>query len=621
MIYHQITKLKDWERKLILIFIDLNILTFSVWFSFLLRISEPYSLFLQNSLWIIPVVCFLSIPIYVFSGYYRGLLTYNNSFFIYKSSISNLLLVFGTILVGYLFNLIMPPRSIWPLLYIIIVSLNGVVKIGLRDYVRAISYVKGQIMNVVIYGAGSAGAQLINSLRTVGNYKIKFIIDDDKNLWGRNIGGVKIYSPEYLKKIQYKLDHILLAIPSISIAKRKQIIYKVQDFGFSILEVPSIEEITEGKARIDNLRRIEIENLIERDIVQPIPELLEKGIKEKIILITGAGGSIGRQLSTEILKKEPKKLLLLDSNEKNLYDLINSFKQHKFNKNIKFILGNCCDIKFIEDLIKINKVELIFHSSAYKHVNLVEENPIQGLYNNIVSSYVICKISSDLKVSKVILISSDKAVRPKNIMGSSKRVSEILFQAFDNRFKDTCFSMVRFGNVLNSSGSVIPLFKKQIKSRIPLTVTHPDVIRYFMTIKEAAQLVLQASALAKGGEVFLLDMGEPIKILNLAKQMIKLSGLTIKNNDNLNGDLEIIFTGLRPGEKLYEELLIDNNSKSTLHPLIYKAEEKYIIYEKLIPLIDQLEESLKNNNLDKSLSSLKKIVPEWEENYKLYLKK
>tara|TARA_Y100000991_G_scaffold112267_1_gene84745 strand:- start:223 stop:2070 length:1848 start_codon:yes stop_codon:yes gene_type:complete len=612
MIYDLIEKLEVWQRKLILIFLDLNILIFAFWLSFWLRISNPFSQYFLNTLWIIPVICSLAIPIYILTGYYRGLLTYTNSFFIYKSSVSNFILVLGTFLIGYSFNLVMPPRSIWPLLLIIILCLNGLVKIGLRDYVRSISSSNKESQNVVIYGAGSAGAQLINALSTVGNYKIKFIIDDNKKLWGRNIGGIKIYSPEYLNKIRFKLDHILFAIPSISLEKRKQIIYKVQDLGFSILEVPSIEEITEGKARINNLRRIEIEDLLQRDIVQPIPELLVKGIKNKTIIITGAGGSIGSEISLQIIKMEPKKLILLDSNEKNLYELINSFEQFNINNNIKFILGNCCDKKLIANLIKKNNVELIFHTSAYKHVNLVEENPIQGLYNNIISTYIICNLSSKFKVPKVILISSDKAVRPRNIMGASKRVSEILFQAFDNKFPDTCFSMVRFGNVLNSSGSVIPLFKKQIKSLSSLTVTHPEVIRYFMTIKEASQLVIQASALAKGGEVFLLDMGEPIKILDLAKQMIKLSGLTIKNKNNLNGDLEIVFTGLRPGEKLYEELLIDNNSKSTPHPLIYKAEEKYIIYEKLIILLDKMEQSLKKHDLDESLLLLEQIVPEWE---------
>ena len=612
MIYNYIAKIEAWKRKLILIFVDINILIFSVWLAFLLRISDPFSIYFQNSLWIIPAICAFAIPIYLFTGYYKGLLTYTSSIFIYRSAISVFLIIFVTIISGYIFSQPMPPRSIWPLLYIIILCINGLIRIGLRDYVRSISSLNGRIQNVVIYGAGSAGAQLINSLRIVGNYKIKFIVDDDRKLWGRNIGGIKIYSPEYLKKICYKLDNILLAIPSLSLTKRRNIINSIQDLGFSILEVPSIEEITEGRAKIDNLRRIDIEDLLEREVVEPIPELLQKGIKDKVVFITGAGGSIGSEISSQIIKMKPRKLILVDINEKNLYELINNLKKSHDFGIIKFVLGSTGDFNLMKKLISENEVDLIFHTSAYKHVNLVEDNPIQGLLNNIMSSFVICNISSSLKVPKVILISSDKAVRPTNIMGASKRVSEILFQAFNSRFPNTCFSMVRFGNVLNSSGSVIPLFKKQIKQLAPITITHPDVIRYFMTIKEAAQLVIQASSLAMGGEVFLLDMGKPVKILNLAKQMVTLSGLTIKNDENPNGDIEIIITGLRSGEKLYEELLIDDKSKLTSHPLIYKAEENFINYDEIVKLIRKLEESLKNLELEESLSLLKEIVPEWE---------
>ena len=612
MLYHRILKLDVWIRKLILIFIDLNSIIFAVYLSFWLRLSDPFSIFFQNSLWIIPVSCFFAIPVYILSGYYRGLLSYTTSFFIYRSSISVSLIVFGTFIVGTIFNQLMPPVSIWPLTYLITIGINGILRIVLRDYARSISSGEDNIQKVVIYGAGSAGAQLINSLRTARNYRIKFIVDDNRNLWNRNIGGIKIYSPEYLKKINYKLDNILLAIPSLSITKRRKIIKKIQEIGFSILEVPSIEEITDGRARIENLRRIEIEELLERDVVKPIPELLQQGIKDKVILITGAGGSIGSEISSQIIKMKPRKLILLDINEKNLYELINNLKEYNNSNIIKYVLGNTTDFNLMKELISVNGVELIFHTSAYKHVNLVESNPIQGLYNNIMSSFVICDISSLLKVSKVILISSDKAVRPSNIMGASKRVSELIFQAFNDKFIDTCFSMVRFGNVLNSSGSVIPLFKKQIKNLAPITITHPQVIRYFMTIQEASQLVIQTSALAKGGEVFLLDMGKPVKILSLAKQMISLSGLTIKNEENPSGDIEIIFTGLRPGEKLYEELLIDDNSKATSHPLIFKAEEYYIKYDEIVRLIKRMEESLINLELEKSLSFLKEMVPEWQ---------
>ena len=612
MIYKRILKLKSWKRKFFLICIDLNSLIFAVWLSFWLRLSDPFSVFLQNSLWIIPLICSVALPVYIFTGYYRGLLSYTTSLFIYKSSISVSLIVLSTLIIGNLFNLVMPPLSIWPLTYLITIGINGIIRIVLRDYVRSISSGNGKIQNVVVYGAGSAGAQLINSLRTVRNYKIKFLVDDNKNLWNRNIGGIKIYSPEYLKKSNHKLDNILLAIPSLSIKKRRQIIQNIQKLGFSILEVPSIEEIADGRAKIDNLRRIDIEDLLERNVVEPIPELLQKGIKDKVILITGAGGSIGSEISSQIIQMKPSKLILIDINEKNLYELNNNLKKYENSEKINYVLGNMVNVKLMKKIISENKIDLIFHTAAYKHVNIVEDNPLQGLYNNVISSFVICKLAAFLKVPKVILISSDKAVRPSNIMGASKRVSELLFQAFNDQFPDICFSMVRFGNVLNSSGSVIPLFKKQIKNLSPITITHPEVIRYFMTIKEASQLVIQSSALAKGGEVFLLDMGEPVKIISLAKQMIYFSGLTIKNDENPNGDIEIVFTGLKPGEKLYEELLIDDNSKVTSHPLIYKAEENFLEYDKIIILIKKIEKSLINLDLEKSLNLLKEIVPEWQ---------
>tara|TARA_Y100001978_G_scaffold2381_1_gene2000 strand:- start:12489 stop:14339 length:1851 start_codon:yes stop_codon:yes gene_type:complete len=616
MLNSKISKLSFLERKSILIFIDLNVLIFSIWFSFFLRISNPLSEYFLNSVWIIPVMCSLAIPIYILTGFYRGLITYTGSSFIYKSALSNIYIVLGTLTIGYLSGANMPPRSIWVIVYILIIGINSFIKIILRDFLRLFSNSNKKIQKVVIYGAGSAGAQLISSLRTTGAFKILFIVDDNKKLWKRNISGIKIKSPEFLKNINYKIDNVLLAIPSLNLQRRKQIIYKIQDYGFSILEVPSIDEITEGKSKIGNLRRINIEDLLQRDIVNPIPELLINSIQNSIVLITGAGGSIGSEIGLQLCKLNPKKLILIDSNEKNLYELINNLEKFNSKSNkIKFVLGNCCDKMFMDRLIKEDKVELIFHSSAYKHVNLVEKNPIQGLLNNILSSYVLCHLATLHKIDKVILISTDKAVRPTNIMGASKRVSELLFQAYNSYFEDTNFSIVRFGNVLNSSGSVIPLFRNQIKNGKPLTITHPKVIRYFMTIQEAAQLVIQSSSLSKGGEVFLLDMGEPVEILDLAKKMIKLSGLTIKDKKNKDGDIEIIFTGLKSGEKLYEELLIDNKSKPTIHPLIYKAEETFIPYLEILPLIKELENYLRKNDQSNSLKVLKKLVPEWKKSF------
>ena len=602
---------------ILLLLFDLIVINASIYFSFWLRSSELFSLYLLESSWIFPIFSFLGILIYVKTGYYRGLLNYAGSSHVYKSIITNLVVVLSAISFGTIFQLSMPPRSIWIITYILVFGANGLIRIFLRDFGRSISKSKRLSSRVVIYGAGAAGAQLISSIKTVDNYKIIFIIDDNKELWNRDINGIKIFSPKKIKEKKIDIDYVLFAIPSLPLYKRKQIIYEIQNLGIPILQVPSLDDIAKGKAKLENLKPVEIEDLLDRDTVSPIQELLKKEINNSIILITGAGGSIGSEISLQICKIRPKRLILFDSSERNLYEITNNLQKFKSeNLDLISILGDCCDEELIKKIVSENKVQIIFHASAYKHVNLVEQNPIQGLYNNIVSSYVICRVSSLFKVKKVILISSDKAVRPTNIMGASKRVSELIFQAHGEKFKSTCFSMVRFGNVLNSSGSVVPLFKEQIKQGGPITITHPDVIRYFMTIEEASQLVIQASALAEGGEVFLLDMGKPVKIIDLAKQMIKLSGLTLKNKTCKDGDIEIIFTGLRSGEKLYEELLIENNSKTTSHPLIFKAEENFIEYSSLILLVDSLIDSLKKHNLEITFKRLEVIVPEWQNSFK-----
>ena len=338
-------------------------------------------------------------------------------------------------------------------------------------------------------------------------------------------------------------------------------------------------------------------------------------IKDKVIFISGAGGSIGKELTRQIIQLDPKLIILFDSSEPSIYKL--TLEINDLNKNkipIVNVLGNACDEKLVDNIFKKYTIDIVFHAAAYKHVPIVESNSIEGMHNNIVSTNVLTRASKKFKISKFILISSDKAVRPTNIMGLSKRISELIVQNHNYKSKKTCFSMVRFGNVLGSSGSVVPLFKKQISNGGPITLTHPKVIRYFMSISEASQLVIQAAQLAKGGEVFLLDMGDPVFIKDLAYQMVRLSGLTVKDKKNPEGDIEIKTIGLRPGEKLFEELLIDSHSINTSHPLIYKALEKRVNSELLENTIDQMMISLKNKDLLKSLQLAKKIVPEWKIN-------
>ena len=349
-----------------------------------------------------------------------------------------------------------------------------------------------------------------------------------------------------------------------------------------------------------------------RDRVDPDPDLLEKGIREKIIFISGAGGSIGKELVKQILKLNPKTIILFDISEASLYELSLEIKQFN-NPNITLVtvLGDICDQKLVENIFNKYSINVVFHAAAYKHVPIVENNRISGLYYNIYSTLVLCELSRKFNIGKFVLISTDKAVRPTNVMGLSKRIAELIVQNQSINPKNTCFSMVRFGNVLGSSGSVVPLFKKQIAEGGPITLTHPKVVRYFMSISEAAQLVIQTSELARGGEVFLLDMGDPVFIKDLAYQMVMLSGASVKDKNNIKGDIEIKEIGMRPGEKLYEELLIDSESISTSHPLIFRAIEKKLDEEFFKFRLDKLISSLNKKDLDEALILAKELVPEW----------
>ena len=381
----------------------------------------------------------------------------------------------------------------------------------------------------------------------------------------------------------------------------------------SVLQVPSVDDITSGRARIDALRPIAIEDLLGRESVPPNPDLLGPGIRDCVVCVTGAGGSIGSELCRQILSLQPSILILIERSEPALYAIEQELKrQLTFNVDFVVVLGDAGDPELLKRLFSSFRVNLIFHAAAYKHVPLVEANPLAGLKNNVLQTGALCREAQAAGVDRFVLISTDKAVRPTNIMGASKRLAEIVVQAFAKQSNKTRFSMVRFGNVLGSSGSVVPLFRNQIKLGGPITLTHPDIIRYFMTIPEAAQLVLQSSVLAKGGDVFLLDMGEPIRIKDLAEQMVRLSGLSVRNLDNPSGDIEIHCTGLRPGEKLYEELLIDAKAEPTPHALIFRAQEYSLPPDELWPQLEVLESAIKCNDVTRSLNILAELVPEWK---------
>tara|TARA_B100000886_G_C20420282_1_gene491243 strand:+ start:1024 stop:2904 length:1881 start_codon:yes stop_codon:yes gene_type:complete len=615
----KINQFNPLTRKVILISIDLFLFPISTLFVFWIMGSNPFSNDSRNSLLLILMSSIVGTSIFLFSGQYKSITRYAGSAAFYSIFFRNLLHVLVLSTLSFIFNLKIQPLGFWVLLLIFCTSTTAFYRYLIRDLIIKLRSLKKQSV-VVIYGAGAAGAQLAATLRMNGRHVVAYFVDDNSLLWNRTINNISVLPPSALEKVTNQINQVFLAIPSISKTKRAKIIEFVQQKGLKVKQVPAINDLTSGRLKIDALRPIDIDDLLGRDPVAPDQNLLSEEILSSIILVTGAGGSIGSELCRQIINLEPKKLILFDNSEVSLYKI----NQELSNQNLKTnfivpILGSATNSRLIKKIIEDHEVSLIFHAAAYKHVPLLEDNPLQGIYNNVFSTSCICIAAEQTSfIKKVILISSDKAVRPTNIMGASKRLSELVVQAFAYKNKDfekkfkTCFSMVRFGNVLGSSGSVVPLFKKQIEAGGPITITDPNVMRYFMTIKEAAQLVIQASSLAEGGDVFLLDMGEPIKIWELAEKMLSLSSLAVKDSKNTKGDIEIVSTGLRPGEKLYEELLIDSNSQSTAHPLIFKANEKFISPEKLFPKIDLLKKYLLEINEKKSLELMKELVHEWD---------
>jgi len=607
------------SRRLLLGTLDVLFIPLALWLSFWLRTTEPLSPELLRTLWMFPVTWAVGLILYATTGQYRGLTRYVSSSTFYAVALRNTATVFIVALVGAFSPVRQPPLSIWPLLWLLLISLTGGVRFALRDLLLQASQNQPRHrLRVVIYGAGAAGAQLAAALRLAGSHSVVAFVDDKQSLWRRELDHLPILPPQRLAVLieQQLLDQVLLAIPSLTRRRRRDIVESVQQLGIPVLQVPSIEEIATGQARITSLRPIAIEELLGRDPVPPDPSLLGQGVTNASVCVTGAGGSIGSELCRQILSLNPKSLILIENSEPALY-VIHQQLQSQCPDSIKLIpiLGNAADLSLLEHVFGDQKVEVVFHAAAYKHVPLVEANPLAGIANNICATRAVCQAAGTRDLQQVMLISTDKAVRPTNVMGASKRVAELVVQAHAQMTLDqkqpTRFSMVRFGNVLGSSGSVVPLFRRQIAAGGPITLTHPSIIRYFMTIPEAAQLVLQAAAMAEGGDLFLLDMGEPVRILDLAKQMIRLSGLTLRDSQSPDGDIAIELTGLRPGEKLYEELLIEADSESTRHPLIYRARERAFDPNSLWLHLDALDAALSRRDQLTVLSILEHLVPDW----------
>ena len=477
--------------------------------------------------------------------------------------------------------------------------------------------------NVVIYGAGEAGRDLLEGLRNSHKYNVVAYIDDDPQLTGAYLLGKKIYPAHELISLIDVLDiaQVFLAIPSISRAQKRQIIDKLSGIALKIKELPSLEEIADEKVTVSSMRKVDILDVLDRQTVEPDAKLLQMNIQGKCVLITGAGGSIGSELCRQVIKNKPKCLVLYELSEFALYSIHQELTIKQANtpayQDIKIVavIGNVTNELNLLRILNLYHIQTVYHAAAYKHVPMVEHNPFEGVINNTKGTYHCARAAIAANVETFVLISTDKAVRPTNVMGASKRLAELVCQALSQMDSKTCISMVRFGNVLGSSGSVVPLFTKQIEQGKPITVTHPDVTRYFMTIPEAANLVIQAGAMASGGEVFVLDMGEPVKIVDLAQRMIHLSGFDIKDTAHPEGDIEVIFTGLRDGEKLYEELIIgEDNVESTDHPLIMQAIEHSFPLNEIESVLFELTEKQKQFDVLWLKQQFKQYVDGYKEN-------
>ncbi len=588
-------------RRSILLFVDLTIIcsSFFVCNSYLL--TNRNLVFDFNSLLLLLLI---SSFIYLFTNQYKGILIYRGSYFFYGLGIRNLFITFIYFLISDKGNNL---DTSYFSFFLLLTLIQSGVRLLFKDFLLKIVPKVNQKKKIVIFGAGEAGAQLASSLSTSSSYQIIAFIDDSKQKIKRSIWGIPIEDRNFLAKNKEIIDRVLFAIPSLDVTEMKKIFREISVLNLSMFKIPSIDEIISGKEKIDNLKPITIEDILGRTKVKPDKKLLGNTIKDNIVLVTGGGGSIGSEICRQIIRLDPALVIVLDSCEFNLYKINEELiSNEQLQVKVVPVLGDVLNKNLLNYLFRKYNIDTVIHAAAYKHVPLVEDNPISGIHNNVISTKILCECVYLNKPKYFLLISSDKAVRPTNLMGASKRLSELIVQSYDYKIKSlplkekkTIFCIVRFGNVLGSSGSVVPLFQKQIANGGPLTITHPKVTRYFMTIAEASQLVLQASSLSKGGEIFLLDMGQPILIKELAEQMIKLSGKKIKNKYLNEGDIEIKYTGLRKGEKLYEELLISGKSSKTKHPLIFSSKERFVVDELFFHKLEQLEELLNEMQEDK----------------------
>ena len=606
-------------RRLLLMAIDAFTLTFSLYLALALRFEAflPISFISEHILQVLTILL-LQLAIFQLGGLYRSSLRHSSLFLIRDTGKVVTMSTLVLIAFAYLLDEWMPVKSILIIDSLFCLVLLSLIRLGLRWLVReSVATAKRRKLanespkRLLIYGAGSAGVALLQALFGSPLYKVVGFIDDNVDLQRHTrIEGLKVYSPQQISDLwmHNDFDVVALAMPSVAQNLRQKIFKDLARQGFPVKTIPSLERLFSGQVAINELRDVDITALLGREEVSPDINLLQKQTHNKTVLVTGAGGSIGSELCRQIVQQQPKSLILYELNEFALYQIHQELSEAYGEMALIPRLGNVTDSAHLHTILQQYGVDTLYHAAAYKHVPLLESNIAKGVENNVLGTLTAAQCALDTGVSQFVLVSTDKAVRPTNIMGTTKRVAELTIQALSSRSEvHTQFAIVRFGNVLGSSGSVVPRFRQQIAQGGPITLTHPDVTRFFMSIPEAARLVIQAGAMSKGGEVFLLDMGEPVKIYDLAARMIHLSGLTPEE------DIAIQITGLRPGEKLYEELLIDgDNAQSTLHPKIFSSQEYFVPWETLEPLLEQLVYHATANNLKDICSLLKTLVPEYQ---------
>ncbi len=592
-------------KRSIAILHDISLCVLSVWLAFYLRLGE-FVVLSGNALLAIGISVALALPIFIVSGLYRAI-------FRYSGWHALLAVARATAIYGLLYASIFTaigiqdvPRTIGiiqPILFLLFVGASrAFVRVWLDDQHSTVLR-RSARPKVLVYGAGINGRQLVAGMANSHEMVVVGFLDDDDRLQGHVLNGLPIYSPADLESLvrTLSISSVLLAMPSISRKRRNEILSLIRLAHVSVRTLPSMNDLALGKVSVSAVRELDIDDLLGRDSVAPNHILLAKNIHGKVVMVTGAGGSIGSELCRQIALIGPTKLLLIDQSEFALYTIHTELQVKLLNQATTLVplLASVQDGERMHEIMSTWYPNTVYHAAAYKHVPLVEHNPAAGIKNNVLGTLCTAKAAADNGVTDFVLISTDKAVRPTNVMGASKRLAEMVLQALtaNANANGTKFSMVRFGNVLDSSGSVVPKFRQQIRDGLQVTLTHPEVTRYFMTISEAAQLVIQAGAMAKGGDVFVLDMGEPIKIIDLARRMIELSGLTVRDEQNPDGDIEIEITGLRPGEKLYEELLISDNPKPTMHPRVMKAQEEFIPWSELEQKIQALDLALNVNDV------------------------